>query len=569
MPALPAASRKRRSGTLWASANAFRLRDDAVERLGAVVGEVGDDRHHRALGVEQVGVVDRSLLRRVVQDFLVARDRQPLRVAFERAGRDLARCVGEGDGGLHAGNLAQRPREAVGLDQRGVFEAAFLAGLDDDGERVARQRVVRRDVGVVAVVARLGAKLRRARVEVADPELLRDDEPAGRKNRGNGDRRDGVAPRREPLEHAPQCAEAPPAPLLGIRCQAARRGGGTDARVRQQHRQQEQVGDDQHADAEARGDREVADHRDVDDHQHREADRVGDQRGQAGEEQPAERVARGDQPVRAAADVLHDAVHLLRAVRHADREHEERHEDRVWVELEAQERDQAELPGDGDQRARHDQERAAHAVRVGIQNRRRDQRRDGEESHHLAKPVDQLADDLREADDVDPDVRTFMRAAHFLLERARKRGVVDALAGPRVALEQRNEHHARAEVAADQAADDARARDVVPSSSTPRPSRRRRRASPAAAEALLGHLGPAHRRRPERLHPCAVDARRQHQLVADALQRLEVARVEDVAVAILDDDAHGVAESRAGPCGARGSCGCTDAPAAASSRSPR
>ena len=56
------------------------------------------------------------------------------------------------------------------------------------------------------------------------------------------------------------------------------------------------------------------DHLDVDHHQDGEADGIGQQRGQPRQEQAAERVARGDQFVRAAPDVLHDAVHLLRAV---------------------------------------------------------------------------------------------------------------------------------------------------------------------------------------------------------------------------------------------------------------
>ena len=110
--------------------------------------------------------------------------------------------------------------------------------------------------------------------------------------------------------------------------------------------------------------REVADHRNVDDHQHGEAHRVREQRGQPGQEQPPERVARGDELDRASADVLHDAVHLLRAVRHADREHQERHEDREGVELEAEERHEAQLPHDRDQRARDDQRGAAHAARI-------------------------------------------------------------------------------------------------------------------------------------------------------------------------------------------------------------
>ena len=119
------------------------------------------------------------------------------------------------------------------------------------------------------------------------------------------------------------------------------------------------------ADADAGGQRQVLDHRDVDHHQHREADRVGQQRGQAGEEQAAEGVARGDQLVRAAADVLHDAVHLLRAVADtpmAKTRNGTRIE--IRVELEAEQPHQAELPDHGDQRAGDHQRGAAHAARV-------------------------------------------------------------------------------------------------------------------------------------------------------------------------------------------------------------
>ena len=65
----------------------------------------------------------------------------------------------------------------------------------------------------------------------------------------------------------------------------------------------------------------------------------------------------------------------------------------------------------------------------------------------------------------------------------------------------------------------------------------------AAAEAFLGHLGPAHRRRPQRLHPRAVDAGRQEELVVDLLQHVQVFRVEDVAVGVLDHDAQRVAQA--------------------------
>ena len=114
----------------------------------------------------------------------------------------------------------------------------------------------------------------------------------------------------------------------------------------------------------------------------------------------------------------------------------------------------------------------------------------------------------------------------------------------RILVQQRHDDHARLEVVADQAADDARARDVAAQLLG-----RLRRAvvvvghHRAAAEAFLGDLGPAHRRRPQRLDPGAVHARRQHQFVADLAQRVQVLRVVDVALRVLDDDAQRVAQA--------------------------
>ena len=176
MPALPAASRNLRSLSLCCRGELVGRLHHAVERLGLVVGQVGDHRHHRAVDVEQVRIVDRRLLRGVVEHVLVAVDRQPLRIALERAGGDLPHRVGQRHRGLHAGHLPQCPGQAIGLDQRLVLEAALLVGLHDHRELVARQRVVGGDVGVVAVVARVGAQLGRAGIEVADLQVQADDE---------------------------------------------------------------------------------------------------------------------------------------------------------------------------------------------------------------------------------------------------------------------------------------------------------------------------------------------------------------------------------------------------------
>ena len=75
------------------------------ERLRFVIGEVGDHRHHRARGVEEIGVVHARLLRGVVEYVLVAVDGEPLGVALEGARRDLPRRIDQRHRRLHTGDL--------------------------------------------------------------------------------------------------------------------------------------------------------------------------------------------------------------------------------------------------------------------------------------------------------------------------------------------------------------------------------------------------------------------------------------------------------------------------------
>ncbi|MCY1447790.1 hypothetical protein D9M71_644260 [compost metagenome] len=133
--------------------------------------EVGDHRHQRAVGVEQLRGVDRGLLGGVVEHVLVALQAVQARVAFVGTRSDLAHRVCQRHGGLHTRQLLQLPGQAVGEDQCLVLQAAFGGRLDHDREGIAGQRVVLGDVGVVEVVARVRTQLGGATVEVADLQL--------------------------------------------------------------------------------------------------------------------------------------------------------------------------------------------------------------------------------------------------------------------------------------------------------------------------------------------------------------------------------------------------------------
>ena len=79
----------------------------ALQSLGLVVGEIGDQRHARAIPVEHLRVIDDGLLRAVIQDLLVARDCLPLGVALEGAGGGWAQAA---VGGLGAAGLLRAER---------------------------------------------------------------------------------------------------------------------------------------------------------------------------------------------------------------------------------------------------------------------------------------------------------------------------------------------------------------------------------------------------------------------------------------------------------------------------
>ncbi|MNZ66636.1 hypothetical protein D3C78_848660 [compost metagenome] len=144
---------------------------------------------------------------------------------------------------------------------------------------------------------------------------------------------------------------------------------------------------------------------------------------------------------------------------------------------------------------------------------------------------------------MDGDLVRLVLAAQ-LLDALRQRVVVDALAGLGDALLQRHQHDARLVVGRHQLADLAGALDV-----DAHLLEALRRAvvvvgdHRAAVQAVLGHAGPAHRRRPQRLHVRAVDAGQQEHLVADLAHGVEVLVIEDAAFLGFHGDAQGVAHA--------------------------
>ncbi|MNO92124.1 hypothetical protein D3C76_836880 [compost metagenome] len=281
---------------------------------------------------------------------------------------------------------------------------------------------------------------------------------------------------------------------------------------------------------------------DLDQHQHRKTHGITQQRREAGEEQPAESESRRHHPVHAPADVLHDAVHFLRAVAHADGKHQERHQHRVRVQLVVQQGQQTELPDHRHQRAQHHQHGAAQAAGVPEQHGGGDQDRDGEKQQDLLQAGNQVADFFRETGDVNVDVGVLISAAQGL-QLFRKHRVIQRLAVGGGG-QQRHVDDARGLVERHQLPEFIGALHIAPqcvevgggAAVVIRDHR-------AAVEAVFGHGDPAGGRSPQRLHVRPVNAWQQVELVAQGLQGFQVFGVVDIAVTVGDHDAQGIAQA--------------------------
>ncbi|MCY1451006.1 hypothetical protein D9M71_678500 [compost metagenome] len=150
------------------------------------------------------------------------------------------------------------------------------------------------DVGVVTVIARIGTQLRGAAVEVADFQLQADHEAGDPHQRRDQYRAGCPFAGGEAIEQVPQLAETTVRGGAAVDLQGTLGGLFAHADVRQRHGHQQQRGEDQHGHADAGGNGQVLDHRDIDQHQYGETDGVGQQRGDPGNEQAAEGIARGD-----------------------------------------------------------------------------------------------------------------------------------------------------------------------------------------------------------------------------------------------------------------------------------
>ncbi|MCY1428149.1 hypothetical protein D9M71_440220 [compost metagenome] len=100
-------------------------------------------------------------------------------------------------------------------------------------------------------------------------------ETANRQQAGDGDRHGGPTAFGEAVEQVPEATQALAVQFLVFFAQAARGRLAAHTAIGQQHRQQHQVGEDQHRHTDTGGNGQILDDRDIDQHQHRKAHGIG------------------------------------------------------------------------------------------------------------------------------------------------------------------------------------------------------------------------------------------------------------------------------------------------------
>ena len=199
---------------------------------------------------------------------------------------------------------------------------------------------LRGDDVAVAVVARVGAQLGHARLRVAD----RASRGPSRRRRCRAARRCTMMIGRAAVRSVMRASAAPVRGELRLAHFDARAVLVVPLHPGHQHRQQDEVGEDHDGDADAGGDRHFLHHLHRDQQDGDETDQVGEQRDDGRHQQLPEGLPRGVHATTAGDRGLLDGADLLHAVRHADGEDQERHQQAQRIDAVTEQHQRAELP---------------------------------------------------------------------------------------------------------------------------------------------------------------------------------------------------------------------------------
>ncbi len=302
---------------------------------------------------------------------------------------------------MHAIQVVHAPFQLIDGFHGLVGRAALCRRLDHHHQNIGAGGVVLDDELVVEVIARIGTQLRRARVQVADSNVLAvvDTEGKGTNGQHNGDRRNC---------RVSKAGDRQPQLLRAVGQVAVALDGATaDTDVGHQNRQQHQVGQDDDTHTNRGSDTQLTNNLDLDQQQGHKTHSIRDQRHDARNVKGTESTTGSGLRVIGTGIFNRHTVDDLHAVGDTDSEDQERHQNRVRVQTKAQCAQQAKLPYHRNHRADQCGQRALEAAGKDQQQHKGDQQRSTEEHHDLDDAVDQVTDLFGKTNNVDLDVRVF------------------------------------------------------------------------------------------------------------------------------------------------------------------
>ena len=306
-----------------------------LQRCRLVVIQEQDHRRHGAVRVAQTAG---SPTEGIVQYILVAADVMPLGTALVHALNHQFGHVHQRQRGLHAGHRLHFGLEALHSGDVIIVATLLFAGARHDDKNVGTGGVILGEEGIVDVVARIRTQLRRTGIEVADLLILTVPDTDCEERCADADDRQGGTTLRGTADETPVAVRT--VVLVSTVAHAAVRY----TRERQHQGQQHQIGEHQHRDPRAGNNRQLPDHRNLDDAESEETHAVTQQRDEAGLGQAYEGQTGGIDARYLVVDEVAETIDDLHRVADAHGEHQERHEHRIGVQPHAHHLEQTHLP---------------------------------------------------------------------------------------------------------------------------------------------------------------------------------------------------------------------------------
>ena len=291
--------------------------------------------------------------------------------------------------------------------------ALLFLRFNHNYQNISTGGVVFNDVLVVQIVAGVCPQLRSTLIQVTDFEVLlviQTETEAKKCNQQRNRCHTGV----RKIGHDP-----PLAILLFTTILDVLDAPFGDPNVGHDQRMQNQVGYDNDRNTNTGRYGQITNDINLDEQQRQEAKRIRNQRQHARDIKRPECQARRRHRIKALGGLGCHGINNLHPMTDADREHQERHQNRVRIQPITQQTQNTQLPEHRHNRGQNRHERAGNAARVPEQQQRRQNNGNARKPGDGTDTLNQITDFFGEADNVDLDVGVFVLVllTHLLLKQ--------------------------------------------------------------------------------------------------------------------------------------------------------